>query len=111
MASKIIALSIVLTILMIKIRADGEIEDKFEQCRVLSPKYRTYISAYHKLWFDSERQIYPYYYRSFLDVILGREFKIEYSESDPRGIWTFEPVKDRKGVYCLRKTRNTATTT
>ena len=102
MSINIISLSILLNILVIKIRAGGEKEDKFEQCRVFSPKYRKYISAYHKLWFDRERQIYPDYYRSFLDLILGREFKIEYSESDPRGVWIFEPVMGQKSAYYLR---------
>ena len=104
MSIKIISLSILLTLLMVQIRADGEKEDKFEQCQVFSAKFRTYIIAMHKfLWFVSERPItFSHNYRSFLDAILRREYKIEYSESNPRGVWTFEPVIGRKGVYYLR---------
>ena len=107
MASKIMALSIVLTLLIMKIRADVEIEDKFEQCRVFSANFRRYMLTMHKLlWFESERRIHADYYRSFLDIILGREYKIEYSESDPRGVWIFEPVMDRKGTYYLRNQKS-----
>jgi hypothetical protein len=104
MAIKVISLSILLTLLMVKIRANGGKEDKFEQCRVFSAKYRRYMSAL--LRFDRENRIHAVKYRSFLDAILGRGCKIEYSESDPRGVWTFEPVIGRKGVYYLRNQEN-----
>ena len=100
MAIKIISLSILLTLIMVQIKADGEKEDKFEHCQMLNAKYRTYVLAGHKLlWFLSERPIFAASYKSLLDIILGREYKIEYSESDPRIFWIFEPVMDRKGVY------------
>ena len=105
MAIKIISLSILLTLLMVQIKADGEKEDKLEQCQVFSAKYRRFMLARHKvICFESERRIHAddYRDRSFLDIILGRDYKIEYSESNPSGVWIFEPVIDRKGAYYLR---------
>ena len=103
MAIKIISLSILLTLLMVQLRADGEKEDKFEQCQVFSTKYRRYMFAKPRIiWLESERRIQSDNYRSFLDSILGRDYKVEYSESNPNGVWTFEPVIDRKGAYFLR---------
>ena len=102
MAIKIISISILLTLLMVNIKADGEKEGKFEQCLLFSSKYGTYMfPSFKLLWFVSERPIHAKYI-SFLDAILRREYKIEYSESDLRGVWTFEPVMDRKGAYYLR---------
>ena len=105
MAIKIISLSILLTLLMILIRADCEKEDaKFEQCQVFSAKYRRYMYARRvKMWSERERRVHAEnYQQSFLDAILFRDYKIEYSERNLNGVWAFEPVIDRKGAYYLR---------
>ena len=104
MAIKIVSLSILLlTLLIVKIRTDSQKEDKFEQCQVFSTKFQRYMFAKEIVfWFEFERRIHAYNYRSFFDSILGRDYKIEYSESNPNGVWTFEPVIGRKGAYYLR---------
>ena len=106
MAKKIISLSILLTLLMVQIRADYEIEKedaKFEQCQVFSAIYRRYMYARRvRYWYESERRVHAENHQSFLDAIRQREYKIEYSERYPNGVWTFEPVIDRKGAYYLR---------